>query len=165
MNNMRTMAQAIRHILAICLALCVVSVANAQSSSVFKMTVDKPMSDVYDNVYTSLEDARLFVVFEPNIGKNIAGFAERWGDEYNQNALTELRSMVFCNAWYANQVSNKDPDMLGLCPLHISLFEREGKTTVLFNRPTTFAADSPAHSIIQEIESKVIVAIKKGMEK
>jgi hypothetical protein len=165
MNNIRTMAQAIRHFLVICLALCAVSVANAQSGTVFKMTVDKPMNDVYDNVYTSLEEARFFVVFEPNIGKNIAGFAERWGDEYNQNALAELSSMVFCNAWYANQVSNKEPDMLGLCPLHISLFERDGNTTVLFNRPTIFAADSQAHTIIQEIESKVIAAIKKGMEK
>ena len=75
MNNMRAMNQAIRHYLVICLALCAVSVANAQSGSVFKMTVDKPMNDVYDNVYTSLEEARFFVVFEPNIGKNIAGFA------------------------------------------------------------------------------------------
>lgn len=162
---MNTIKQSSSCFLIMLMAILSISVANAQNGKVFKITVDKPMSDVYGNVYSSLEEARFFVVFEPNIGKNIAGFAERWGDEYNQNALSGLRSMVFCNAWYANQVSNKDPDMLGLCPLHLSLYEKEGKTTVVFNRPTTFSVDSLAHSIIQEIENEVINAIIKGIQK
>jgi len=162
---MNTIKLSFSYFLILLMAILSISVANAQNGNVFKITVDKPMSDVYGSVYSSLEGARFFVVFEPDIGKNIAGFAERWGDEYNQNALSGLRSMVFCNAWYANQVSNKDPDMLGLCPLHLSLYEKEGKTTVVFNRPTAFSMDSPAHSIIQEIENEVIAAIKKGIQK
>ena len=141
-----------------------ITIANAQSDSVFKMSVEKPMNEVYDKVYASLEESRFYVVFEPDIGKNLAGFAERWGNEYNQNKLSGLRSMVFCNVWYANQVSNKDPDLLGLCPLHLSVLEKNGKTTVLFNKPTVYSANSPAHSLIQEIENKVITAIRNGME-
>ena len=53
------------------------SSANA-ASGVFEMTVDKPVSEVYDKVYKSLEDARFYVVLEPDIGKNLSGFAERW---------------------------------------------------------------------------------------
>ena len=140
-----------------------ITIANAQSDAVFKMSIDKPMNDIYDKVYASLEESRFYVVFEPDIGKNLAGFAERWGDEYNQNKLSGLRSMVFCNAWYANQVSNKDPDLLGLCPLHLSVLEKNGKTTILFNKPTAYSANSPAHSLIQEIENKVIHAVKNGM--
>jgi uncharacterized protein (DUF302 family) len=71
--------------------------------------------------------------------------------------------MVFCNGWYANQVSNKDPSMLALCPLHMTLIEKDGSTTALFARPTVIAADSPASGILQELESEVITAIKKGM--
>lgn len=140
-----------------------ISIANAQSDAVFKMSVEKPMNEIYDKVYASLEESRFYVVFEPNIGENLARFSERWGDEYNQNKLSGLRSMVFCNVWYANQVSNKDPDLLGLCPLHLSVLEKNGKTTVLFNKPTVYSANSPAHSLIQEIENKVIVAVKNGM--
>ncbi|MBE9568180.1 MAG: DUF302 domain-containing protein, partial [Proteobacteria bacterium] len=103
---------------------------------VYKQTVDKPVSAIYDKLYKSLEEARFYVVFEPDIGKNISRFAEKWGDDYNQNNLSEMRSMVFCNGWYANKVSNLDPDMLGFCPLHLTLTERDGKTTVLFNRPS-----------------------------
>ena len=136
--------------------------ANAESS-VFVLSVDKPITEVYDKVYKSLEDARFYVVFEPNIGKNLSGFAERWGDQYNRSKLSAIRSMVFCNGWYANQVSNKDTRMLALCPLHMTLIEKDGKTTALFARPTVIAADSPAAEILSELEVEVIAAIKKGM--
>ncbi len=133
-------------------------------STVFSVSVDKPVSEVYGKVYKSLEDARFYVVFEPNIGNNLSGFAERWGDQYNQNKLTAIRSMVFCNGWYANQVSNKDPEMLALCPLHMTLIEKDGRSTALFVRPTVVAADSPARAILQEVEDEVIKAIKSGMQ-
>ena len=121
---MSNVSQYLRRLSVVLVGILSISIANAQNDLIFQMQVDRPMSEVYDKVYTSLEDAGFFVVFEPNIGKNLAGFAKKWGDDYNQNALSGLRSMVFCNAWYANQVSNKDTDLLGLCPLHISLFER-----------------------------------------
>ena len=133
-------------------------------SNVFQFSVDKPLADVYGKVFQSLEASRLYVVFEPDIGSNLEGFAKRWGDEYNQNELTAIRSMVFCNGWYANQVSNKDPAMLALCPLRLTLIEKEGRTTALFARPTVIAADSPARPVLQELEAEVIAAIKKGMQ-
>ncbi len=138
------------------------SSAETKISGVYKQTVDKSVSDVYDKVYKSLEDARFFVVFEPNIGANLARFSKKWGDDYNQNNLSEIRSMVFCNGWYANKVSNQDPDMLGFCPLHLTLIERDGKTTVLFNRPTAIAQNSPAKELLSKIESDVIEAIQGG---
>jgi hypothetical protein len=130
---------------------------------VYVQHVNKPVSAVYDKVYASLEDAKFFVVFEPNIGKNLSRFSEKWGSDYNQNNLTALRSMVFCNGWYANQVSNLDPNMLGFCPLHLSLIERDGETTVLFNRPSVVAKNSPAKELFIKIEAEVIEAIKKGL--
>lgn len=138
--------------------------ADNKNSGVYILQVDKPLTDVYDKVYKSLEEARFFVVFEPNIGANLASFAEKWGDDYNQNNIAEIRSMVFCNGWYANKVSNLDPDMLGFCPLHISLIERKGKTTVLFNRPGVIAQNSPAKELLLKIESEVIAAIQQGIQ-
>ena len=138
--------------------------ADTRNSGVYILQVDKPLSEVYDSVYKSLEDARFFVVFEPNIGANLARFSKKWGDDYNQNNIAEIRSMVFCNGWYANKVSNLDPTMLGFCPLHITLIEREGKTTVLFNRPGIIAQNSPAKELLLTIESEVIEAIQLGVQ-
>jgi uncharacterized protein (DUF302 family) len=147
----------------ILLILCMsFSFARAEPG-VFSHSVDKPITEVYNRVYKSLEDARFYVVFEPDIGKNLSKFAERWGDEYNRSKLSAIRSMVFCNVWYANQVSNRDPGMLALCPQHVTLIEKDGSTTALYARPTVIAADSPARAILEELESEVIAAIKKGM--
>jgi hypothetical protein len=147
-------------VIAITCLLCSLTHAN---SSVFEFSVDRSITEVYDNVHKSLEDARLYVVFEPNIGKNLSGFADRWGDQYNRNKLTAIRSMVFCNGWYANRVSNQDTRMLAFCPMRLTLIEKDGRTTALFARPTVIAADSPAKATLEELENEVIAAIKKGM--
>jgi hypothetical protein len=135
------------------LMLSVLSAHAAGSNpGVYIQQVDKPVSAIYDRLYKSLEDAHFYVVFEPNIGKNLAGFSEKWGDDYNQNKLSVIRSMIFCNGWYANKVSNLDPDMLGFCPLHLTLIERDGKATVLFNRPGVMAQNSPSKALLEKIE-------------
>lgn len=136
--------------------------AHAAEGNVYKQEIDLPMDKVYPAIYEALENARYSVVFEPNIGKNLKRFAEKWGDDYNRNGLTGIRSMVFCNVWYANAVSNADPDMLGLCPLRISLYEKQGKTVVLFARPTVIAGQSKAKAILQDLEEEVIAAIQAG---
>jgi len=133
------------------------------NQAIYIQQVNKPVTAVYDQLYKSLENARFFVVFEPDIGQNLARFSEKWGDDYNRNQLSAIRSMVFCNGWYANKVSNLDPKMLSFCPLHLTLFERDGKTTVLFNRPGTMAKDSPARELLIRIENEVIAAIQKGL--
>jgi hypothetical protein len=134
------------------------------SDTVYQKTFDAPMAVTYEHVYEQLEASRFFVVFEPNIGKNLAGFSDRWGDNYNRNGLTGIRSMVFCNAWYANAVGNADPAMLSLCPMHVTLTEKDNRTTVLFARPTVIAIDSPAAGIAREIEEGVITALDKPIE-
>jgi uncharacterized protein (DUF302 family) len=136
----------------------------AENSTVFEVTVNKPMSQVYPNMLSSIDESRFYLFFELNIGKNLSNFSEKWGDDYNQSGLSAIRSIVFCNGWYANQVSNKDPKMLGLCPLHITLIEKDGKTTALFNRPTVTSKSSPAHEIVVKIEQEVIKMIKNGMQ-
>lgn len=122
------------------------------------------LETVYESIYKQLEDNRLFVVFEPNIGANLANFAARWGEDYNRSELTAIRSMVFCNAWYANQVSNIDPRLLALCPLHISLYEQSGRTHVVFVRPTYVGTDSAALDLLTELEGEVAQAIEQGIE-
>ncbi len=162
---MKILKLTVRWFIVFSAVLCNTSViADNAPDGVYRQQVDKPISEVYGSVYKSLEDARFFVVFEPNIGANLARFSEKWGDDYNKNNLTAIRSMIFCNGWYANKVSNLDPDMLGFCPLHISLIERDGKTVVLFNRPSVIAANSPAKELLLTIENEVIGALKKGMQ-
>jgi len=152
----------INKVMFLCFIL-VFSSAKADSPHVFEHTINKPMKLVYDNVYKGLEAEGFYVVFEANIGRNLSRFSEKWGENYNRSKLDSIRSMVFCNGWYANEVSNLDPSLLALCPLRMTLIEKNGKTTVLFAKPTVIAANSPAQKVLQRVEDEVITAIRKSM--
>lgn len=127
---------------------------------VYDRTVRGEMDDVYKHVFTALENNSYFVIFEPNIGKNLSHFAKRWGEDYNKNKLKSIRSMVFCSAWYANKISNIDPSMLALCPLRITLYTKDNKTHILFVRPGKVAGPSKAQKVAKELEDDVIRTIE-----
>lgn len=127
---------------------------------VYDRTVPGEMDEVYKRIFTALENNSYFVIFEPNIGKNLSHFAKRWGDDYNKNNLKSIRSMVFCNAWYANKISNIDPSMLALCPLRITFYTKDKNTHILFVRPGKVAGTSKAQKVAKELEDDVIRTIE-----
>ena len=137
--------------------------AYAESPMVYEKQVKGELEQTYKGIFNALENNGFYVVFEPNIGKNLAHFKNRWGKDYNTNHLESIRSMVFCNAWYANLVSNADPQMLALCPLHITLVHKEGVTRVLFVRPSLVATGSGAEKVALELEQEVIRTIESGL--
>jgi len=144
-------------------SLCWLSQLALADSSVLVWNIDKDLETSYKTIYKALENNRFFVVFEPDIQRNLSGFAERWGDNYNRNKLQGIRAMVFCNVWYTNEISNADPDMLAMCPLHLTLIQQQGSTRVLFVRPTVVAADSKALAIAKELEQDVSKAMDEAV--
>jgi len=127
---------------------------------IYDRTVKSGMDEVYKSIFTALENNSYYVLFEPNIGKNLSHFAKRWGNDYNQNKLTSIRSMVFCSGWYANKISNLDPSMLAICPLRITLYSKDDETHILFVRPGKVAGPSKAQKVAKELEDDVIRTIE-----
>lgn len=78
-------------------------------------------------------------------------------------ALEGIKSMVFCNGALAIKISNADPTMLALCPLHLTLTQKAGRVSVLFVRPGVIAQGSKAEAPVKELEEKVIKAIESGL--
>jgi hypothetical protein len=135
----------------------------ATPPGILRLEARAPMGVTYEAVYAALEEARFWVVFEADLGTNLATFAARWGEELNRNALGGIRSIVVCNAWYANQAGNADPDLLALCPLRVNLVEKDGVTRVLFARPTVTAAGSPGIAVVEEVEGAIEAALLAGV--
>lgn len=135
----------------------------AELPGVRHWSLEQDMEITYKNIYKSLERNDMFVIFEPNIGKNLTGFAGRWGDNYNRNRLQDIRSMVFCSAWYVNEVSNIDPEMLALCPMHITLYRQDNITHIVYIRPTHVGRRSAAASLLEGLEAKVSAAVESGI--
>lgn len=146
-----------RHSLIFLLSLLMSGFVNA--SPVLTLELKGDFEFNYDQVRQSLEDHRFYVVFEPNIGHSLSNFKERWGEDYNRNGFSEIRSLVFCNPWYVNQVVNKDPEMSALCPLSVTLLHKQGVTQLMFLRPSQLKPESPAQAILEELEADIVKAL------
>lgn len=139
--------------------------AEGNQADIYAASIESPGAEVYQSVYKSLEESRFYVIFEANIGKNLARNAERWGDEYNKNKFNFVKSMVTCNPYYTNQVMNLEPDLMALCPITLTVMSKAGRTTVLFRRLTPLAKGSAAEDIMWEIENTIIAAIENVLAK
>ena len=137
-----------------------ICLAGGQTDPVYVAKTRQDIETVYPELYKALEDSGFYVIFEANIGKNLARNAKKWGDEYNRNKFESVRSMVMCNPDYANKVLNLDPKMMALCPLTVTLLYKEGTTTILFERLTPAATGSPAEDVLWEVENTIISAIE-----
>ncbi len=138
---------------------CWIPPLQAAGDNVRVWSTGQPLDVSYRVIHRQLEADHFYVVFEPDIQANLSRFAKRWGANYNRNHLQGIRAMVFCNGWYANQVGNADPEMLALCPLHLTLIETDDDTRVLFLRPGRSAAGSPAQPVAEALEAEVVKAV------
>ena len=142
--------------------LTISTLSPAIAGGIFKKTVQMNFDTAYKHVYTALEKHRFFVIDEIDMGESLARFKDKWKD-FNLNKLEQQKIMIICNGWYANQVGNADTDMLALCPMRVTLLHKNGMTTVLFAKPSTFAADSKALPILTEIETTITGAIGRAL--
>jgi hypothetical protein len=60
-------------------------------------------------------------------------------------------------------MSNLDPAMLALCPLHVTLTAKGDVSTVYFIRTGMVTHGSPGAKLGEKIESEVIAAIGEAM--
>lgn len=143
----------LRGLAALLLALC--TLPALAGDAILRYTANLPADTAYQKLYQALEDQGYYVIFEPNMGRTLAGMAERLGKDYNRNQLSTMRSLVFCNPTLTNRIANADPGLLALCPLHVSLTHKAGVTAVYFARPSVLAAGSPGAALVQSLESEI----------
>jgi Domain of unknown function DUF302. len=137
--------------------------ALAGSPAVYEQSAKIDADTAYDKLNAALEQHGYYVIFEPNIGKNLQGMAAKLGADYNRNQLTTIKSLVFCNPRYANEMSNLDPAMLALCPMHVTLTHKGDITSVYFIRTSMVTHGSAGDALGKKIEADVIAAIGEAL--
>ena len=147
------------------LLLAIVSLNTlAETPAVYEKSFDQSMDTAYPRVQKALEDNGFKVVYELDMLDNLTKYAEKNAvKDFNLNKLEGIKTMVFCNGPLAVKISNADPAMLALCPLHLTLTQKAGRVTVLFVRPGMTAQGSKAEAPAKELEEKVIKTIESGL--
>ena len=138
--------------------------ALAESPAIYEKSFDQNLDIAYKRVYKALESNGFKVVYEIDMLENMTKFARKNAvKDFNLNQLEGIKSMVFCNGPLAVKISNADPAMLALCPLHLTLTQKAGRVSVLFVRPGFIAQGSKAEAPARELEEKVIKTIESGL--
>lgn len=136
----------------------------AEVPAVYEKSVDQNMDSVYPRVQKALEANGFKVVYELDMFDNMSKYAEKNAvKDFNVNKLEAIRSIVFCNGPLSIKISNADPAMLAVCPLHVTLTQKAGHVTVLFVRPGVIVRGSKAEAPAKELEEKVIKTIEGGL--
>jgi uncharacterized protein (DUF302 family) len=135
----------------------------AGSPAIYERAARLPADAAYTQLYDALEQNGFYVIFEPDMGKSLAGMADKLGADYNRNQLTTMRSLVFCNPRATNRIANADPALLALCPLHLTLTHKAGVSTAYFVRPSVVAAGSPGAAQAQKLEADIVKVIEGVM--
>lgn len=138
--------------------------AFAESPAVYEKSFDQNLDTAYKRIYKALEGNGFKVVYEIDMQENLTKFAKKNAvKDFNLNQLEGIKSMVFCNGPLAVKISNADPAMLALCPLHLTLTQKAGRVSILFVRPGVIAQGSKAEAAAKELEEKVIKTIESGL--
>jgi uncharacterized protein (DUF302 family) len=127
----------------------------AAPAGVHSLTTREDPEKVYERVHDALEAAKFWVVFEADMGSRMATMADDWGADYNRSKLTFAKAMVFCNLRWTNQIANADPELLALCPIHLSIYARDGETTLVWPRLSVMAEGSPGLEMARNLDKEV----------
>jgi uncharacterized protein (DUF302 family) len=135
-------------------------------SNVYTVTYNSSIDTVEKNMLDTFKAKKLVVVWQLDILEEFKkkGLDKKFGAKFNTAGLTSVRTLVACNGKFGNNIINADSRMMAYCPVRITLTEKDGKTTVLFVRPSSAPRDSKAYKLLVKLEKKVINAIEESME-
>jgi len=138
----------------------------APMSNVYSVTYNSDMDTVEKNLLTHFKSVKLVVPWKLDILEEFKhkGLDKKFGKKFNTNKLSSVRTIVACNGKFGNMIMNTDPAMMAYCPVRITLIEKDGKTQVLYVRPSSAPRDSKAYKILVKLEKKVIKAIEDANE-
>ncbi|WP_310446364.1 DUF302 domain-containing protein [Thiobacillus sp.] len=138
--------------------------ATAAAPAIYTHSARLSADAAYTLLYATLEKNGFYVIFEPDMGRSLAGMKDTLGADYNRNQLSTMKSLVFCKPRATNEIANADPALLALCPLHITLTHKDGVSTVYFARPSAIAAGSPGEALAKKLEADIVKVIESAFD-
>jgi hypothetical protein len=131
----------------------------AAETAVYESIVDEPIEALYPLIVNTLNGSEYVIAHSINVSENYKRYENKWRGS-NKFKITEVRSLIICNLKFSYAIRDMDPRMLGLCPMHLTLYESKGKTHILLNLPSYLAANSPAYELAAKEEKKLIKIIE-----
>ncbi|MDD5157970.1 DUF302 domain-containing protein [Sulfurimonas sp.] len=139
----------------------------AAQGSIYKKIINEPYDDYFPKLKKAIEANHMNIVSEIDLMSRFkeAGYQKKFGADFNKNKLEKVTSLVICNGYVANQISNIDIEMMAFCPVRISVIQRGGKTIVLFIKASGIATNKKAASLLKSLDDVIVHTIDLSVDK
>ncbi|WP_310441844.1 DUF302 domain-containing protein [Sulfurimonas sp.] len=131
------------------------------ANEVYKKEVATP-HDVYMKEFKkAVKKNHMNVLYELDLIKKFkdAGYAKKFGADFNKNKLTAATTILLCNGYIGNQISNIDPEMMSLCPIKVSIISDGKSTKIIYTKYTGASTDREIAALLNTLDEVVINTI------
>lgn len=107
--------------------------ANLFASELYTKVVYDSLENYYPKLLKAISDNKMNVLYEMDLIKQFKdkGYEERFGKDFNKNNLQSIKTLLICNGYVGNQVSNIDPAMMALCPIKLTVVQEANKKLIV----------------------------------
>ena len=137
------------------------------SPAIHKTEINQSIKDYYPLLKKSIQDNHMNVLYELDLLDKFkkSGYAEKFGKSFNRNNIEAIKTLLLCNGFVGNQVSNIDPDMMVLCPIKITLIQSNGKTTVTFIKSADMSPNEEVAKLLKTLDQVIVNTIELTHDK
>jgi len=131
------------------------------AASIHETQVRKTIKEYYPELKKAIEDNNMHVIYELDLLERFkeAGYAEKFGNNFNKNNIVAIKTLLICNGYIGNQVSNIDTDMMVLCPIKITLIQIGKYTMVSFIKNSDLASNKEVEKLLAILDQTLVNTI------
>lgn len=135
--------------------------ANLFASEFYTKVVYDSFESYYPKLLKAIKDNHMNVLYEMDLIKQFKdkGYAEKFGKDFNKNNLESVKTLLICNGYVGNQISNIDPTMMALCPIRLTIIQENKKLIVTFLRHDSIETSSEVKNLLTALDKILINTI------
>lgn len=139
--------------------------------TIYKKVINEHYDLYFPKLKKAIETNHMNIISEMDLMSRFkeAGYDKKFGKDFNKNKLDKATSLIVCNGFVGNQISNIDVTMMAFCPIRITVMQQGSKTIVVFIRASGIATNPKVSSLLKSLDDVIVhtidLTVDKFMEK
>ncbi|MDO9266303.1 MAG: DUF302 domain-containing protein [Sulfurimonas sp.] len=149
------------------LSVLLLLASSSFANEVYKKEVKTPYDVYIKELKEAIEKNHMNVLYELDLIKKFkdAGYAKKFGADFNKNQLTAATTILLCNGYIGNQISNIDAEMMALCPIKISVISNGKYTKIIYTKYKGASTNKEISALLETLDEVVINTIELTTDK
>jgi len=150
----------------IILAMFLLLTTSVFADNIYTKEVNEPFSTYFPKLKAAIQKNHMNIIYEIDLIEKFkkSGYDKKFGADFNRNKLDKVVTLLLCNGYVGNQVSNIDPRMMALCPIRITVIKKGDKTEVVFLKSADTTDNRQVKELLATLDTILIHTIDLGLD-